>query len=267
MNNYFINEAMDYYFNSYLNIAKTDNFLGASNFGENVINYLVKLYGKVNIVNPYLIKSVEEFENNLGMYGYKKNNIMNFYKEVMDFYTWEKEGKKGKCRSFNVIQKMLYDMTLKKCDLDKNVTVDSFKKLFYTTDNKNINYQMFNLLYSANPNEIALYINNKRNTTVLVRNRANVLSPKYYQSYGLTMEEVNKLDDDQFDALNKYLLDEATSEDVNGGRTDVMENVLTKVLKQPVRGTSGYVDALLLTGIFATIIMIGFVAFIFLFMR
>ncbi len=254
----FISEKFENAITSYLNYVKNNKKLNAFCFSENVINTLILIYGDADILNPYYIKNFESF----------KNNILKFGLSVEDFNEFiESFNSIPNCKEKNVnyekIQKLLLKMLAKKINnsplSDEQIT--NITNSLYIKKNKDINYYSFALLYFYNliDDDYEKTINEKNVKITLSSDRDSYLPDAVYEKYGFNPLSVRNLDDDQLTKFNRQIKEEEqkmASENEGG-----IGRVLSK-LPPAVRSGSGFVDALLLSSIIATIILIIFVVYL-----
>ena len=80
MNNIFINDSIDAGISNYLLIKQGKDYDKAHIFETYIIRCLCKIYGDINILNPYRINNVNSFKANLIMYGLSVKEMEEFLK-------------------------------------------------------------------------------------------------------------------------------------------------------------------------------------------
>ena len=83
MKTYFINEAFDKAVNDYLKSKDKQEGILYNSFLVVVIRILINIYGELDILNPYYMKSETAFDDNLMKYGLNKESISEF-KRLLD---------------------------------------------------------------------------------------------------------------------------------------------------------------------------------------
>ena len=199
--NIFINEALNSGIVNYLNKENSDDFITV------IVDTLVSIYGELDIINPYKTKnesSIGGFDYNLSKYGYSKENISIFKKNVMNFYT-TKEQKPNKY--FNLIEKNLIDMFFSKYkSVDKSkLDIELFKSKLTFEGNP------LNEMYSDDKNEIEKYYNLKKNEIdynityeMIVEDK---LSDEAYTSLGYSLDNIKDMNEQQILEINNKIFE------------------------------------------------------------
>ena len=161
-NDIFINEAISEMFRIYNRSKEQVLSLEYNSFFSSVIRMLVLIYGN-EIVDFYEKRDVDGFVNTILKYGYDVIQFEEFKVNCNKFYKAElkKEDKaiKKKNKYFNLIQKYLIDMMLKRDSVkmvDK-VTMKEFSDLLFTAKSNNFYRMSYALLMAYNPYEIYEY--------------------------------------------------------------------------------------------------------------
>ncbi len=161
-NDIFINEAISEMFRIYNRSKEQVLSLEYNSFFSSVIRMLVLIYGN-EIVDFYEKRDADGFVNTILKYGYDVIQFEEFKVNCNKFYKAElkKEDKaiKKKNKYFNLIQKYLIDMMLKRDSVkmvDK-VTMKEFSDLLFTAKSNNFYRMSYALLMAYNPYEIYEY--------------------------------------------------------------------------------------------------------------
>lgn len=285
----FINEAMDNALENYIKSFKIGQRISAVDFLLNVIDLLMDIYDKEKLINVYNQGNEAEFNKILLQFGLPTEELNNFYKTTLEFYHWNNSAF-IKTTLINDIQKTIIKMIKLKnetVNLSDNEIRDYEQKLYIKGTNG-----LYNKINSVNPDEIfmiweetkAEMSNNKLKDISIPKfskaetfsqeefqitvnhKRPNLLENDKYESFGLTIEEVKKLDDSQIENINNRILQlELNNSESSGGIVNQKEaKEKQKVLTpQNISGGGGFVDRLLLLGIMATISMIAYVTYVY----
>ena len=87
MDNSFINDSISYGISNYMLIKQGKDYDKAHIFEVYVVRCLCKIYGDLNIINPYRINNENSFKSNLIMYGLKVNQMEEFINLMEDYYS------------------------------------------------------------------------------------------------------------------------------------------------------------------------------------
>ncbi len=158
----FINEAINEMFVIYNRSKEQPLSLEYNSFLSSVVRMLVLIYGD-EVLTCYENKDVEAFNRLVLKYGYDASQYEAFKITCDKFYKAElkKEDKpiKKKNKYFNLIQKYLIDMMLKRDNLKvvDSVTMKDFYDLLFTAKSNNFYRMSYALLIAYNPYEIYEY--------------------------------------------------------------------------------------------------------------
>lgn len=161
-NDIFINEAINECFVIYNRSKEQPLSVEYNSFLSSVVRMLVCIYGE-EVINCYENKDVNAFNNLLVKFGYEENLVEEFKMNCNKFYKAElkKEDKpiKKKNKYFNLVQKHLIDMMLKRDNLKvvDSVTMKEFCDLLFTAKSNNFYRMSYALLVAYNPYEIYEY--------------------------------------------------------------------------------------------------------------
>lgn len=262
----FINSAITNGLQAY--IAKLDNqdfslshvselkVIESHVFEFKIIDFLISLYGKINIINVYEIKNEKKFKNNLMFYGASEEDIDNFFNLLNEYDKWLNS--KFNNEKNNIIRDIFY-LLAKLVILKEKVNKISdeemkvYQDLFTLKDNK-IN-RIVDM--SALSKEEVLHawdraLEDSKKETVPNNEEPLLLDENKYEKYGLELEDVKQLPEEKIKILNDDINKRDESDDVsNGGRNK--DKPKTLVLSTG----NGFIDGLVLLSIVCTEIMIG----------
>lgn len=158
----FINEAINEMFRIYNRSKEQEGSIEYNGFLSSVIRMLVLIYGE-DIEKSYDTKDVELFNKTILKYGYDPTQLEAFKITCNKFYKAElkKEDKaiKKKNRYFNLVQKYLIDMMVKRDSIKvvDSVTTKKFYDLLFTAKSNNFYRMSCALVLAYNPYEIYEY--------------------------------------------------------------------------------------------------------------
>ena len=259
--NYFINESIDSGISNYSLIKDGKDYDKAHIFEVYVIRCLCKIYGELNILNPYRIKNEYSFKTNLVMYGYTVKEMEEFISLLNEYSRWlNSEKSVGKTDLTSKIEICLINMILvrnrsKKFD---DSEIEFFDKYFDPRDN---NFATLHKLITKDINIIPMYWSRKRSLLSsklkfkLIRN--DLLSSSTYDKYGLDKEEVSKMSEDKVKNINNKIIEKEKAEEKRS------KKFIPKII---ITSGNGFVDTLMLLTIMTTEIVIG-IMFALYFMR
>ncbi len=162
-NNIFINDAIDSSFKLYVSSKDKKDSLNYNKFLCVIIRMLVLLFGEEEILECYEKKDEESFKNVITKYGTTEDEYKNFISTLEKFYNFnnrqEKKSIKKKNKYFNLVQKNLIDMLLKKNSTEKidNTKIKDFYELLFTARSNNFYFKSTAVLLAYNPYEIDDY--------------------------------------------------------------------------------------------------------------
>ena len=88
MNNVFINDSISSGISNYLLIKQEKDYDKSHIFEVYIIRCLCKIYGDINVLNPYRIGNENSFKSNLIMYGLKQQEMEEFISLMDDYSKW-----------------------------------------------------------------------------------------------------------------------------------------------------------------------------------
>lgn len=166
---FFVNEAIDKAFSTYVNCRKEfkdpmeeKTSIEYNSFLCSIVRMLVLMYGE-EVVKNYEDKDAEAFNKTLMKFGMSEKDINDFEVFVQRYYTMDKKqvGKtfRKKNKFFNVIQKYLIDMLVKKKSVEEvtNVEIEGFYSLLFTSNSEDFYRASTALLEAFNPYQIDEY--------------------------------------------------------------------------------------------------------------
>lgn len=161
--NIFINSALEEGFKLYLSNKDKEYSLDFNRFVCSVIRMLIMIYGE-NIIKSYEEKNVQLFDDTLIKYGYDVTEANNFKVIFEGFYKLDlrhqKKAIKKKNKYFNLVQKYLIDMMVKRNQVEKlgSLEMNEFYDLLFTANSKDFYRKSTAVLMAYNPYEIDEYV-------------------------------------------------------------------------------------------------------------
>lgn len=248
---YFINPAIEYGLQSYINVINGNSYNKSHIFEMSVINILVEMFGEKAILLPYKIDNQVAFKNNLLMYDYDENCLNIFINNLNNYYMYIKDYKiqKKHTNTMIYVELALLDM-IKKKSAKKNID----KKLISLVDDFLINNANLNKLRSLISTDREQQVVSKwkelRNELLTKEKESSstvLLDKKEYAKYGININSVELLNSEDIEKINDAIKNEET------------RTVVPVKLKDKIALTSGngFVDVLIILSIILTQIMIG----------
>lgn len=158
----FVNEAFDESLKIYSEYKDKEDSLEFNTFMCSVTRMLVLIYGE-DILEQYKNNKEEEFDKIILKYGYDESEYKNFKLCFLKFHTFDNKVQlkaiKKKNKYFNLVQKYLIDMFVKKgtkedvTDEDKS----NFYKLLFTANSGTFYQKSYAVAVAYNPYEIDEY--------------------------------------------------------------------------------------------------------------
>ena len=247
----FVNEAINNGVLAYDAVQNQNYTLAQTHIFEyKVIELLVKIYGKINIFNPYQLNSRESLRNNLIVYGAKPDDIDRLFDLMNDYSNWLK----GNSFNKNNIMRDIFNILALLVVLKNKSVVISSSEMKYYEDFFGLNDRRIKqlvLMSAINPNDVlgawpeALEKSSKETVNVPQK---TYLDQALYTKYKLSMEDVKKLSIEQLQKLNNDII-----------KIDAPKERKRAEIRKPIILTSGsgFVDIIVLLSIICTEIMIG----------
>ena len=253
MNNIFINDSISSGISNYLLIKQEKDYDKAHIFEVYIIRCLCKIYGDINILNPYRIGNENSFKSNLIMYGLKHQEMEEFINLMDDYSKWlNSEKNVGKTSITSKIELILIDMIIERNKITRftDSEIEFFDKYF---DPKNNNFATLHNLITKDINIVPMYWARKK---VLLDNnikfkliRHDLLSSSIYDKYGIDKDDVSKMSEEKVRNINNRIL--ASEREKNKRiKKFIPKNLI-------ISSGNGFVDTLMLLSIMTTEIMIG----------
>lgn len=258
MNNIFINEFINNGINAYLLKKQDKDYSLAHIFELKVIEVLIRIYGEINIINPYRTGSEKSLRDNFKIYGLTNEEYYRFIGYLNDYNDWLNSMSREKNDTIKEIELLLIRMILLK-NINVKATSDDievYDDLFLAKDRK---IAQINEMASTNPYYVQKYYLRKKkiyfedNDLHFEEIEPDLLSKTMYQRHGLSINEVVQLSNLKINEINNIITSE--EEDLNKSKLRVKPIGLNVVLTSG----SGFVDTLVLLSIMVTEIMVGFV--------
>lgn len=252
MKKYFINSFIDNGIKNYLLLNDGKVYNNEHIFEIYVIKALCKIYGEINIINPFKIRSENSFKCNLLMYGFTEKEMDLLFLYFEKYEEWLNSENVGKTDLTTKIEKILIDMILIKC---RKRVVDEEDINFFDNffDPVNNTFSKMHSLITIDNDVIPNYWKRKKlglnNKVKLVDVRTDLLAKDDYASYGINIKDVEKLTHEQVVVLNNKIQE----------KDKKSKNVLFKPKKIIISSGSGFVDTLMLLSIMTTEVMVGLI--------
>ncbi len=161
--NVFINEALNESLLLYLDVKDKKYSLEYNSFLCCVVRLLILIYGEENIISSFKNKDVDGFSSLLIKYGMSIEDCSSFVNNLEKFYNFYKKQQnkaiKKKNKYFNLVQKSLIDMLVKKKEKEtvSKEEIEAFYELLFTAQNRDFYRRSVALVQAYNPYEIDDY--------------------------------------------------------------------------------------------------------------
>ena len=252
--NIFVNPSITNGINAY--IAKTNNkdYSLEHYFELEIVEFLIKVYGKINILNPYQINSIDSLKSNLMVYGLNEEYVQKIFILLNEYNLWLN----SKTREKNNIIKDIFEILSEMVILKNKQTVVTSEEMKYYEDFltlKDNRIKKIAELASNNIDDIIKVWPSKveENSKSQIKEEPVMLSESTYEKYGISLEDVKKLPEDKLKDLNAEINKRNENDQTGGGTTK------EKPWQLVLTSGNGFVDALVLFSIMCTEIMIGII--------
>ena len=252
-NNIFINDSIDSGISNYLLIKQEKDYDKTHIFEVYIIRCLCKIYGDINILNPYRISNENSFKSNLIMYGLSVKDMEEFIKLMNDYSKWlNSEKNVGKTDITSKIEIILINMIIERNKTIKftNEELEFFDKYFDPTNN---NFSRLHELITKDVNIVPMYWNRKKvllnNNMKFKRVRSDLLSSQVYDKYGIDKDDVSKMSEEKVKNINNRIIESEKENNKRSKKFNPRKIIITS--------GNGFVDILMLLTIMTTEIMIG----------
>lgn len=161
--NIFINNAITDAMELYIKSKDKKNSLDYNKFLCSVVRMLVLIYGEESLIKAYNEKDVDSFDKILLKYNYPLEELdsfkVNFFKFHRSELRQQQKAIKKKNKYFNLVQKHLIDMMIKKNIVEKvdNLVMNEFYNLLFTANSRDFYRKSTAVLLAYNPYEIDVY--------------------------------------------------------------------------------------------------------------
>lgn len=254
MNQIFINEAITNGINAYINKTSDKPYASSHYYELKIIELLVKIYDRINIIVPYKTKYERTFITNLQVYGLSNEDTNEFINALNDYNSWLLGVKGTYTNSVVTIHKILIKMILLK-NLYKGLSKEEIAYYDYYLSVKEIRLKKILDLATNNIDDtINLWVR-KRNIYLYKHNyvfeeiEPDLLTKTLYEKHGLSINEVKQLSNLKVNEINNIII----TEEENSKKIHNLNP-----FKLVLSSGNGIVDTLVLFSIALTEIFIGF---------
>ncbi len=162
-NDIFVNNALNDAFLLYEKSKDEKDSLNYNTFLCCVVRMLLVIYGN-EVTECFYSKDVNKFNSLIKKYGFEEKEYNNFKISLDRFYSFDKKIMdkpiKKKNKYFNLVQKYLVDMMIKRKDNGKvsSKELSRFRDLLFTASSKSFYQKSYAVLVAYNPYEIDEYV-------------------------------------------------------------------------------------------------------------
>lgn len=267
MKTYFVNEAFEKAVSDYLKSRDNKEGILYNSFLVVVIRLLINIYGELDIINPFQIKSENALDDNLMKFGLEMDGVSEFKRLIDGFYRIEKKNMSSIKKETNIyfikIQKKLIDMfNLKR--INYGLTESDRKEFFdllYTPGTSNALRLSYNFLNAENIYEIAEYfkveMEKEKDVPKTNEKEKELLSFETYKMFGIGVADLSKMNEFDVEKLNSEIYKSFDISENAINKDYLLEERIKayKMQKTPVTTGNGYVDILLVMSVIVTTIM------------
>ena len=254
MDEVFINKAFENGLQAFKLKQEGQGYSLSHEFELNIVEFLVHLYGKINILNPYMIRNDDSLKENLTLYGATKEDIDTLFNLLNDYDKWLNSTERGKNTLIESIYRILAKLVV--CKNNSMVVSDGemrYYQDYFALTNKRVS-QLVDMMAVSRENVVNA-LNNAIKEDEIEKAKPEpeplYLAAAEYEKYGLDFEDVEKLPEGKVIELNQ---------DIELKEEEAAERAKRFKPKQILLSSgNGFVDALVLFSIMCTEIMVGIV--------
>ena len=254
MDEVFINRAFENGLQAFTNKHEGKEYSLSHEFELNIVEFLVHLYGKINILNPYKIRNDDSLKENLMLYGATKEDIDALFDLLNDYDKWLNSTERSKHTLIESIYKILAKLVV--CKTNSMVVSDGemrYYQDYFALTNKRVS-QLVDMMAVSRENivnALKLAIEEDKAEKSKPEPEPLYLAASEYEKYGLDFEDVEKLPEGKVLELNQ---------DIGIREEEAAERAKRFKPKQILLSSgNGFVDALVLFSIMCTEIMVGII--------
>lgn len=212
-NNFFVNEAITYSIQKYLEAKEKNDESLLNSFYVIVVRTLILIYNELDVINPFRTGTetgLGGFNENLKKFGLSDNKLEEFKTNMLDYFKND-DNLEIQSKSFLKIEMLLIDMFMlkKKHILMDDIDINSFKNLLYSKNDSNPDKLNLYKKYLNDSSIIDEYFNSKlfeTNHNFEIKETREVLLPKdAYQIVGYNIVEITKMSDKEIENINSKI--------------------------------------------------------------
>lgn len=253
MDKIFINDSIANGISNYLLIKQEKDYDKSHIFEVYVIRGLCKIYGELNIINPYRINNENSFKSNLIMYGLPIKDMNDFVNLMDDYSKWlNSKNNVIKTDITSKIELILINMVIYRNKITKftNDEISFFDNFFNPLNN---NLEKLHSLITKDIDIVPMYWSRKKsllgNSIKFKLIRHDLLSSSTYNKYGIDYDDISKMSEEKVKNINNRILEKEKEEN----KKKIKFNPKNVVISSG----NGFVDTIMLLSIMTTEIMIG----------
>lgn len=250
----FINNAIENGITNYLNYINSKQINKIYLYEFYVVKILIRIYGEINIINPFKLGKEKSFINNLQIYGINEEQTSLFIKYMEEYDKWLNSSIEFPKNEITAkINKSLINMIIMK-SIDHKISSEDMEIFDDFFNPKNIElikiYELTNNDQELIPNLWERKKSQFKKGLIFEEIPPNLLSSDVYKKYGLSINEIKQLSNLKIKEINDKIIIEES--DNSGGRHEKFDPK-----KLILTSGSGFVDTIVLLSIMVTEIMIG----------
>lgn len=267
----FISIGFDTAIKKYILFTEKNHHDLATDYLVYVMMMLIFIYGKADIMNPYLARHKNGAANllhNLTKYGLSEEKVNKFFNDLNNYLerdNYNKVYNLYKNPYFLIILEDLIDMFYLKTlcvDVSKE-EMKKFKNLLYSSKNSNSACRKLNELYNTNPDGALVYYSNifsrKDYALMMIPKKDNVLDMNVYKLFDLNEKDIIKLNSATLEEINNGIYNYFH---INPIGIRAHDRLMTKVdklsnTKYRLANNTGSINLIMFSSLFGFIIILG----------
>lgn len=267
----FISIGFDTAIKKYILFTEKNHHDLATDYLVYVMMMLIFIYGKADIMNPYLARYKNGAANllqNFTKYGLNELQVNKFLEDLNNYLerdNYNKVYNQFKNPYFLIIQEDLIDMFYAKW---QSVSVSKeemkkFKNLLYSSKNSNIACRKLNELYNTSPDGALVYFSNvfsrKDYAIMMIPKKDNILDMSVYKLFDLNEKDIVKLNSTTLEEINNGIYNYFH---INPIGIRAYDRLMTKVnklsnMKYRLADNTGSINLIMFASFFGFIIILG----------
>lgn len=267
----FISIGFDTAIKKYVLFTEKNHHDLATDYLVYVMMMLIFIYGKADIMNPYLARHKNGAANllhNLTKYGLSEEKVNKFFNDLNNYLerdNYNKVYNLYKNPYFLIILEDLIDMFYLKTlcvDVSKE-EMKKFKNLLYSSKNSNSACRKLNELYNTNPDGALVYYSNifsrKDYALMMIPKKDKILDMSVYKLFNLSETDIVKVNNATLEEINNGIYNYFHINPIGIRSYDKLMAKVNKFsnTKYRLADNSGSINLIMFASFFGFIIILG----------